>query len=337
MCSDLLHRHEALNHGQSAAPANVAQANEEGSNATLTPSTPGEILPMIKESAGPTYLDLSGKSPSQLIEDPDRAELQSLYFSKFHTEWPILDKDDFYNTPQSPSLVQSVLVIGLFMKDTPEAKTLALKYHEVLIKSAAHFFAVIMPLVSTSAPRLDLLPEIQTLMLPVILSLYRCASAAYFLQVLMCNKHLFKLFEQIGVYDQRRIDAEVSSQTHREQYQRLALMQLKLHLHVNTLIVTQHAQFKPNNFLAPAMVNVRVPVLGRNDDRDSAGTARRSPSLLVGTLFAEDAKPSSYRDISEVVAWDFALGMALGCFLTREPEETEVALVHRTKPFLVLR
>lgn len=82
-------------------------------------------------------------------------------------------------------------------------------------------FNIIMPLVPTPAPRLDLLPEIQVLMLPVILALYCYSDGPYLLQVLMCNKHLFTLLENMGVFDQRRIDAEVSSETHREQYQRL--------------------------------------------------------------------------------------------------------------------
>ncbi|CRK15946.1 hypothetical protein BN1723_010855 [Verticillium longisporum] len=179
--SDLLHRHEALNHGQPADPVDPVVA--EGSSGAVTLSGPSNILPKIKESAGPTYLDLSAKSRSELLDDPDRVELQNLYFTKFHTDWPILDKDDFYHTPQPPSLVLSVLVVGMYMKGTPEANSMALKYHEVLIKSALHFFNVIMPLVPTPAPRLDLLPEIQILMLPVILALYCCSDGPYLLQV----------------------------------------------------------------------------------------------------------------------------------------------------------
>ncbi|RNJ60415.1 hypothetical protein D7B24_008106 [Verticillium nonalfalfae] len=333
--SDLLHRHEALNHGQPAGSVDpVDPVVAEGSSGAVTLSSPLSILPKIKELAGPTYLDLSAKSRSELLDAPDRVELQNLYFTEFHKEWPILDKDDFYHTPQPPSLVLSVLVVGMYMKGTPEAKAMALKYHEVLIKSALHFFNMIMPLVPTPAPRLDLLPEIQILMLPVILALYCCSDGPYLLQVLMCNKHLFTLLENMGVFDQRRIDAEVSSETHREQ---LALMQLKLYLHVNTLIIERNAQFTLNSLLSPAKVNVRVPVLGRTKLRDAGGAVRRGPSLLVGSLFAKDANPRNFRDISEVVAWDFALGMALGCYLAREPGETETELIQRTKPFLVLR
>ncbi|CRK29226.1 hypothetical protein BN1708_004902, partial [Verticillium longisporum] len=333
--SDLLHRHEALNHGQPADPVDPVVA--EVSSGAVTLSGPSSILPKIKESAGPTYLDLSAKSRSELLDDPNRVELQNLYFTKFHTDWPILDKEDFYHTPQPPSLVLSVLVVGMYMKGTPEAKAMALKYHQVLIKSALHFFNMIMPLVPTPAPRLDLLAEVQVLMLPVILALYCCSDGPYLLQVLMCNKNLFTLLENMGVFDQRRIDAEVSSETHREQYQRLALMQLKLYLHVNTLIIERNAQFTLNSLLSPAKVNVRVPVLGRTKPRDAGGAVRRGPSLLVGSLFAEDADPRNVRDISEVVAWDFALGMALGCYLAREPGETETELIQRTKPFLALR
>ncbi|CRK22170.1 hypothetical protein BN1708_013330, partial [Verticillium longisporum] len=302
--SDLLHRHEALNHGQPADPVDPVVA--EGSSGAVTLSGPSNILPKIKESAGPTYLDLSAKSRSELLDDPDRVELQNLYFTKFHTDWPILDKDDFYHTPQPPSLVLSVLVVGMYMKGTPEANSMALKYHEVLIKSALHFHC-------TAAVTGHIF--------------FRC----------MCNKHLFTLLENMGVFDQRRIDAEVSSETHREQYQRLALMQLKLYLHVSTLIIERNAQFTLNSLLSPAKVNVRVPVLGRTKPRDAGGAVRRGPSLLVGSLFAKDADPRNFRDISEIVAWDFALGMALGCYLAREPGETETELIQRTKPFLVLR
>ncbi|EEY17468.1 predicted protein [Verticillium alfalfae VaMs.102] len=149
--SDLLHRHEALNHGQPADPVDpVDPVVAEGSTGAVTLSSPLSILPKIKESAGPTYLDLSAKSRSELLDAPDRVELQNLYFTEFHKEWPILDKDDFYHSPQPPSLVLSVLVVGMYMKGTPEAKAMALKYHEVLIKSALHFVSPLSALMATS-------------------------------------------------------------------------------------------------------------------------------------------------------------------------------------------
>ncbi|KAM0324829.1 hypothetical protein ACHAQA_007795 [Verticillium albo-atrum] len=199
---------------------NNSLADEDGAGITNTLNSPPETLPKVKESAGPTYLDLSGQPPCQLYKDSNRAELQDLYFSKFNTTWPLLDRDDFYNSPQPSSLVDSVLVVGMYMKGTPEAKALAMECHEVLIKSAVHFFTVVLPLVSASCPRVDLLSEFQTLMLPAILALYNVDDGACFLQTFLCNKNIFTLFDQIGVYDQRRIDAEVSSPTHREQYQR---------------------------------------------------------------------------------------------------------------------
>jgi len=44
----------------------------------------------------------------------------------------------------------------------------------------------------------------------------------------------------------------------------------------------------------------------------------------------------SYKRVSEVVAWDFSLGMALGCLLTRQPNESEKASTDRIGPFMFL-
>jgi hypothetical protein len=177
------------------------------------------------------------------------------------------------------------------------------------------------------------------------------------------NKCLIDVFKQAGVYDQQRIDARQRRKTGiqgwlaREQYQRwvptldssliyrlsdsnsLALCQYKLHLHFTCLLVTHFNNFRPSQFLTPEMINVRIPSLESIWDGSVptwSNTTLAEDATLVGVLFQSETEATRYKNIASIVAWDFSLGMALGCLLTRQPGESDVALFQRMSPCLLV-
>lgn len=84
------------------------------------------------------------------------------------------------------------------------------------------------------------------------------------------------------------------------------------------------------------MLNVRVPSPERLWERDISDLFEGNEcNVLISSMFLDSARPSDYKKLSLVIAWDFTLGMVLGCFLTRHPGETYVALMQRVTPFLV--
>lgn len=64
----------------------------------------------------------------------DREELERLYFSHFHPHWPLLDEDLFMSAPQMPELVVSILIAGLWMIPTREARREARRQHDTIMK-----------------------------------------------------------------------------------------------------------------------------------------------------------------------------------------------------------
>lgn len=90
------------------------------------------------------------------------------------------------------------------------------------------------------------------------------------------------------------------------------------------------------------MMKVRIPCSLQLWDSSTATSSlkgRKSPEediLQVESLFSGNTAMDSYKRVSEVVAWDFSLGMALGCLLTRQPNESEKASTDRIGPFMFL-
>lgn len=83
------------------------------------------------------------------------------------------------------------------------------------------------------------------------------------------------------------------------------------------------------------MLNIRVPSPEKIWEGDiSEMFGGNKSNILIKHMFLDITRLNDSRSLSLVVAWDFTLGMVLGCFLTRHPTESYVALMNRITPFL---
>ncbi|KAI0594880.1 hypothetical protein F4775DRAFT_571704 [Biscogniauxia sp. FL1348] len=343
---DTLNRHITLNHEGSAHNPEPSDSDDQdvaggGITAVL------EIPPLTLTSHA-LDLDFSSSPATKLPQSPKYRQLQDLYFSDLHPHWPILHRHTFLNTPQPPGLVQIVAIAGLWILNDVESRAQARQYHNWLLGyMEKRLFSFETDPHRPQAPRPEYLPDLQTLLLTLIFAAYRgteCIPLA-----LICSKFLIDVFQGVGVYEQQRIDNEllpntgVKSWIIREQYQRLALVHYKLHLYFNSLVAVKFPVFRPSQFLTPQMMKVRIPCSLQLWDSSTVtsypkGGKPPDNGLQVEDLFSSNtaAAMSSYKRLSEVVAWDFSLGMALGCLLTRQPNESEKALTDRISPFMFL-
>lgn len=174
----------------------------------------------------------------------------------------------------------------------------------------------------------------------------------------MNNWHIFELYQRAGVYNQQRIDTETDDPISRDLYQRyvtnmppsglgeerssnitirLALVHFKMHIHLNSLMMTHFPQLKPFTHMTPQLLRIRCPCPDYIPSAlVRAFQEKRKNDLIIGTLFDDDTDPSEYKELSSIVEWDFTLGMIFGCFLTRQPDESYTSLMERIKPFLFL-
>ncbi|KAI5917504.1 hypothetical protein F4810DRAFT_696182 [Camillea tinctor] len=342
---DTLNRHITLNHGGSAnnSKSNISDdqdATSESISDMLDEATPQLFTSQVMD------LDFSSSPAIHLVQSPNNRQLKKLFFNELHPHWPILHRHTFLTTPQPSGLVQIVLIAGLWLSNDSEAKAQARLYHNWLLNYIEkRLFEIGRDSHRPQSPRPEFLPDLQALLLALILAAYReteCIPLA-----LICNKLLIDIFGGAGVYDQARIDNEEYSNKGiecwiiREQYQRLALIHYKLHLYFNSLVAIKFPIFRPSQFLTPQMMNIRIPCsLQFWDASTMASTPNGEQSydsvLQVCNLFSSETTTSSYKRLSEVVAWDFSLGMALGCLLTRQPSESEKAITDRIAPFMFL-
>ena len=65
----------------------------------------------------------------EILRDFDREQLKQLYFSDFHPHWPFLHRD---TNPQPDILMNTVMIAGLWMVGTAQAKRLAEEHHDRL-------------------------------------------------------------------------------------------------------------------------------------------------------------------------------------------------------------
>jgi len=339
---DLLNRHKALNHGNSQSSADnphpegsVARKrgkpSDDPSTAPLGESATSEVL-----SPTPTsemwYLDLSSTSAVKLLEDTNRRQLEELYFRDFHPHWPILHQQTFQNSAQPPTLSIAVLLVGLWMMKTPRTRQEAKFFHDaIMVELSQKLFHVSLKEYLPSVPKPEFLAEFQALLIIIILATYRGAD---YPPGVIGHKELFQLFQRYGVYDQQKIDMATSNPIHREAYQRLALIQFKVHIHLNSLIVKHHPKFKPLGFFDPRILQVRAPAPSHIWDSNVIMWSDYEIRTLVGSLFEHSADSGRWNELSSVVAFDFTLGMALGCCLTSPAEETYHSLLQRIDPFL---
>ncbi|EHK17823.1 uncharacterized protein TRIVIDRAFT_128617, partial [Trichoderma virens Gv29-8] len=273
-----------------------------------------------------------------LLETPHQELLTELYFRNFHGHWPLLHQQTFRSTPQPPKIMQAVLVVGLWT--APETRCQARIFHDAILRRLDRdLFNVKKGYDLPRPPRQEYLPDLQALTISLVLAVYRGADT--FPSSMINSKHLCQLFQGTGIFDQERIDAENISPVAREQYQRcmlrLALVLFKVQVHLNSLLINNFPQFKPFEYLTPQMLNVRVPspekIWEGNVSQLFEGNER---NILVRNIFLDCVGSDGSKTLSLVIAWDFTLGMVLGCFLTRHPEESYVTLINRTTPFLLL-
>lgn len=184
----------------------------------------------------------------------------------------------------------------------------------------------------------------------IILTTYR--GADYCPPGIICHKELFELFARYGVYDQKKIDMVTSNPINREVYQRyverhfrrtglladrsnrLALVHFKVHVHLNYVMVTEYTKFKPLGFFDPQILQVRAPAPSHIWDSSVIVWSDYEVRTVVGSLFETNADSSRGTELSSVVAWDFTVGMALGCCLSSPTGESYPALLQRIGPFL---
>ncbi|KAL6408282.1 hypothetical protein AUP68_08138 [Ilyonectria robusta] len=330
---DLLARHLVLSHSEPPLQVDdCEQVNESPIADDGTKTNPDKQIGAVSTTEGVAVvegLDLLGAS--SLLEATNRSELLALYFSDFHPHWPVLHEKSFRGSPQPPKLMVAVLVTGLWMLKTPEAQAKATSYHDALLEELEEDMA------SNAHPSLNPRPELlvgfQTLMILTIVSTFKLNGS--FFAVMVFAKIVFRYFDRGGVHDQAKINAASSDPIIRESYQRLALVHFKLHVHISSLQLTFLPQVKPFDFFHPQLLRVRVPSTdsiwkgASIDNQDVLGS-----SFLVGSLFDQSSDLNSRRYISLVVAWDFPLGMILGCFLTRQPSESYVSVLQRIKPYI---
>ncbi|KAL7908494.1 hypothetical protein GGI35DRAFT_486570 [Trichoderma velutinum] len=279
-------------------------------------------------------------SPTLLrLDAPYQKQLTELYFRHFHRHWPILHQQTFRNTTQSPKIIQAVLTVGLWTADAPETRSQARIFHNAILQCLdKDLFNVKEGYGLPRPPRQEYLPDLQALTISLGLAVYMGIDT--FPSSIINGKHLGQLFHGTGVFDQERIDAENYNPVTREQYQRcvtprLALALFKIQIQLNSLLVSNFPQFKPFEYLTPLMLNVRVPSPESVWEGNASGLfGGNECNVLVRNIFLDSTSSNEYKKLSLVIAWDFTLGMVLGCFLTRHPEEDYVALINRITPFL---
>ncbi|KAG7426751.1 Oxidoreductase BOA1 [Fusarium oxysporum f. sp. raphani] len=226
--SDLLKRHEAISHQSDEAPEQKDQGEPSTENAvsesqkpvpTCEPVDTSLVIPDGSLSMELEALNLSSNPTMQLLQSSSRNELEASYFLHFHPHWPLLHKRTFLQSEHPPELTAAVLTAGLWVLDTPETKDKARFYHDALLKVIDNqLFKIRQPVTDSPEPRPEFLAPFQVLLIALILCTYR--GAERFPSALFNSKHLWRLFQSMGVYDQKAIDYQNSSPIIRECYQR---------------------------------------------------------------------------------------------------------------------
>ncbi|KFY11130.1 hypothetical protein V492_04628 [Pseudogymnoascus sp. VKM F-4246] len=345
--SDLLNRHIALSHNLSPGH--------------LEPSSQGVLISKSKQDIGNGEAEPDRKRREsalqqlrdnmmitlgpEITEASNRRSLEEYYFGKLHLHWPILHQYTFQSEAQPEQLVQAVLVAGLWMTGTAEAKETAELHHDKIVEIQCESSSMLDQQSDVfNAPRPEFLAFFQALMISTILLIYRAKNGIpsavvdnkRLLRLTVYIRRLFRLFNHAGVFDQKRIDAENPlSPLVREQYQRLAVMLFKASVHLNAVLITHLPKFRLLDYFDPAMLNVRAPSPqeiwnASNKDYSQDGDNR----AIIGSLFTGDTNHLTYQTLTSISACDFSTGMIIGCFNNRQPDEPLSELMRRLAPFL---
>ncbi|EMT69610.1 hypothetical protein NOF04DRAFT_1195239 [Fusarium oxysporum II5] len=342
LSSDLLKRHEAISHQSDQ----VSGQKEEGAPSTESAGSESqEPVPASEPIQTPVNtldcflntelrgLNLASNPTMQLLEAPCRNDLEACYFLHFHPHWPLLHKKTFLQSKHPPELTAAVLTAGLWVLGTPETRDKARVYHDALVKVLyEQLFKLPGSATNSSGPRAEFLSAFQVLLIALILCTYRGAET--FPSALFNSKQVWQLFQSMGVYDQKAIDDRSPSPIIRECYQRLALLYFKVHIHLNSIMVCHFPQFKPFDYLTPSMLKVRIPSPASCWEGDEKSPPRQGQGAeTVADLLVPCTELTH---VSDLMAWDFTLGMVIGCYLVRPAGESHRELIKRLDPFLFI-
>lgn len=76
---------------------------------------------------------LRGQGPNDVPYGPDKIQhFINLYFSLFHPNWPFVHRASFNARSETPLLVQSMVVIGLWVSKEQSAQSAAIDLHKTL-------------------------------------------------------------------------------------------------------------------------------------------------------------------------------------------------------------
>ncbi|EWG54986.1 hypothetical protein FVEG_17441 [Fusarium verticillioides 7600] len=321
--SDLLKRHEAISHqpsqasGQDMEETPLTENAGSGSQEPVPVSELGESSVLASKSSLSTELqglNLASNPTIQLLQEPCRYELEASYFLHFHPHWPLLHKRTFLQSKPPPELTAAVLTAGLWAIDTPETRDKARLYHDALLKTLSEqLLKHPTSATDSSGPRSEFLPAFQVLLIALILCTYRRAET--FPSALINCKQIWQLLQSFGVYDQNAIDDKSKHPIVRESYQRLVLLHFKVYVHLNSILTSQFSQFKAFDYLTPSMLKVRIPSPSFYWEHDDELLPRRRHG--AGTVADLLDSCNELAHLSNLVAWDFTLGMIIGCYLAR--------------------
>ncbi|KAI8680825.1 Fungal-trans domain-containing protein [Fusarium sp. Ph1] len=340
--SDLLKRHQAISHPSEE----VARQTEEEPASKEDVGAQSKVAPAASEpndssfirldfllNKGLSGLNLSSNPTTELLQASSRTELEASYFLHFHPHWPLLHKKTFLQSDNPPELISAVLTAGLWVLNTPETRHKARFYHDALLKVLdAQLFKFHETCKGSPGSRAAYLAPFQVLLIALILSTYRGAET--FPSAIINSKHVWQLFDTMGVYDQETINEQNSSPIIRECYQMLALLHFKVHVHLNCLLMCHFPQFKPFDYLNPSMLKVQIPSPNSYWDDEEATFPRQGQT--VRTVADLVLKCTDLTTVSDLVAWDFCLGMVIGCYLVRPADEGHRELIKRLDPFLFI-
>ncbi|KAI3542606.1 early growth response protein 1 is a zinc-finger protein, partial [Colletotrichum filicis] len=311
-------------------------------------------------SAGPmpmtTMSDtLDFTTPGSILDEAMRLQLQSIYFAKFHPQWPLLHRETFETTAQPKLLMQAVMTVGLWFASWPDARGLAIKFHDSLLVETGN---KLLDLLEQSrqgmlSPRMDLLPVFQSMLISTILVPYRADQSMD--NVMMTHSMLLETFKATGVYEQSKINLGSQLCGHsgypwifKELYQRLAVFQFKLHLILQTIFITIHPALRLSRNAEPGMLRIKIPLPLMMWDGPAAhwyGMVPTDPALLDANTGDEEVlmiskmceKASLTMDNKALVpllSWDRCLGMAIWCWCLRG-SETDKEFIENVKPFVL--
>ncbi|KAE8336590.1 hypothetical protein BDV24DRAFT_168161 [Aspergillus arachidicola] len=90
--------------------------------------------PVSRSRILPATLPIAHLSPTNLRSSRSRDESHyiNLYFQRFHPSWPLLHQWTFKGLNETPLLVQSMVIIGMWLSNEEDARPKAIALHDVL-------------------------------------------------------------------------------------------------------------------------------------------------------------------------------------------------------------